>query len=277
MSNSRKIRTCFIAQDQREHIINGLSVYQTLLYASKLKNVGYTVDHEFNIKHLMNELSILDIKNKTVHKCSAGQQKRVVMAMELTAKVKPSLICVDEPTSGVDSYSALLMIKCFTNIQSQSRPVDHHIHTSAESRDYYALRHALCVGQRRSHCLQWSTTALRRHLNECQIFLNDNQIAIEVLLKIGAKGHQDPQVLDLFSKTNAILDQYDTRIETELTHYPNGIPVRNKKFSWQQFYHLLCRTVIFILKYQWITIVGLNVILIAIAFVCRLMFKRQRA
>ena len=109
LSNSRKIRTCFIAQNQKEHIINGLSVYQTLLYASKLKNIGYSVDHELNIKKLMNELLIFDIRNRSVHKCSAGQQKRIVMAMELTAKVKPNLICVDEPTSGVDSYSALLV------------------------------------------------------------------------------------------------------------------------------------------------------------------------
>ena len=108
-SKSRKIRTCFIAQDQREHLIEGLTVKQSLFYASKLKNTGKRVDHKFNINELMNELSITDIRNVKIEKCSFGQQKRVVMAMELTSKTKPNLICVDEPTSGADNYSALLV------------------------------------------------------------------------------------------------------------------------------------------------------------------------
>ena len=114
LSNCRKIRTCFIAQDQREHIMTGLTVRQSLIYASKLKNTGKQVDHEFNIKQLMDELAINDIKEVNVDKCSSGQQKRIVMAMELTAKYKPNLICVDEPTSGVDSYSALLVCNSIT-------------------------------------------------------------------------------------------------------------------------------------------------------------------
>ena len=109
LSKTQRIRTCFIAQDQREHIIPGLTVKQTLLYASKLKNCGKSVDHYNNINELMEELSIIDIKNSSVDKCSSGQQKRIVMAMELTSIVKPNLICVDEPTSGVDSHSALLV------------------------------------------------------------------------------------------------------------------------------------------------------------------------
>ena len=113
LSKCRKISTCFIAQDQREHILKGLTVRQSLIYASKLKNTGKQMDHEFNIKKLMDELAINDIKEVNVDKCSSGQQKRIVMAMELTAKYKPNLICVDEPTSGVDSYSALLVCNHF--------------------------------------------------------------------------------------------------------------------------------------------------------------------
>ena len=109
LSKTRRIRTCFIAQDQREHIIAGLTVKQTLLYASKIKNCRKSVDHYNTINDLMEELSIIDIKNSSVDKCSSGQQKRIVMAMELTSILKPNLICVDEPTSGVDSHSALLV------------------------------------------------------------------------------------------------------------------------------------------------------------------------
>ena len=109
LSKTNKIRTCFIAQDQREHIVPGLTVNQALLYASKLKNSGKSVNHRTTINDLMEELAINDIKNNSVDGCSSGQQKRVVMAMEMTSIIKPNLICVDEPTSGVDSHSALLV------------------------------------------------------------------------------------------------------------------------------------------------------------------------
>ena len=109
LSNSTEIRTCFIAQDQREHIINGLTAEQSITYASKLKNIGRNVNHSLIVTQLMEELMINEIKDNNIEKCSSGQQKRVVMAMELTSEVKPNLICVDEPTSGVDSYSALLV------------------------------------------------------------------------------------------------------------------------------------------------------------------------
>ena len=88
LSKSIKIMTCFIAQDQREHIINGLTVKQALIYASKLKNSGQSFDHEFEIRKLMADLAITDLSAINIEKCSSGQQKRIVMAMELTAKVK---------------------------------------------------------------------------------------------------------------------------------------------------------------------------------------------
>ena len=109
LSKTHKIRTCFIAQDQREHIVPGLTVKQALLYASKLKNTCSSVDHMKTINDLMDELAINDIRNINIDNCSSGQQKRIVMAMEMTSSVKPNLICVDEPTSGVDSHSALLV------------------------------------------------------------------------------------------------------------------------------------------------------------------------
>ena len=109
LSNSINIRTCFIAQDQKQHLISGLTVEQSVIYASKLKNSGKNINNKMVAKHLMEELAITDIKGINVEKCSSGQQKRIVMAMEMTAEIKPNLICVDEPTSGVDSYSALLV------------------------------------------------------------------------------------------------------------------------------------------------------------------------
>ena len=175
LSKTKKIRTCFIAQDQREHIINGLTVKQALIYSSKLKNIGLAVDHNLKVNELMEELNIKDIKNDYISKCSSGQQKRIVMAMELTAQVKPNLICLDEPTSGVDSNSALIVIhlefsiiylkpfllsddKMFQTIGTKAQPIHHNIHTSAKPRNTYDLRLSLCFGQRRGLYILRTTT-----------------------------------------------------------------------------------------------------------------------
>ena len=104
-------KKCFISQDVRQHIISGLTVKQSIIYASKLKNSEYeeNVDHRYITQTLMNDFAIDDIKNTKIGKCSSGQQKRCVLAMELCPQKKPTVVFVDEPTSGLDSHSALIV------------------------------------------------------------------------------------------------------------------------------------------------------------------------
>jgi len=108
LSSTDKIRTCFINQVQTEHLILSLTVRQSLIYASKLKNsrIDLYVDHNNNVNNLMDELMISDIENTIVGKCSGGQQKRIAIALELTSIIKPNMLCIDEPTTGLDSDAA---------------------------------------------------------------------------------------------------------------------------------------------------------------------------
>jgi ABC-type multidrug transport system ATPase subunit len=107
LSRFEKIRTCFVCQDVREHLLKGLTAKQALIYASKLKNSYIEkMDHENNIKNLMIDLLISGIVDTNVENCSGGEQKRLVLAMELTSHKKPNLICIDEPTSGLDTNAA---------------------------------------------------------------------------------------------------------------------------------------------------------------------------
>ena len=46
-----------------------------------------------------------------VSQCSGGEQKRLAIGLELTPRIKPNLICIDEPTTGLDSYAAEQVIK----------------------------------------------------------------------------------------------------------------------------------------------------------------------
>ena len=105
-------KTCLIKQNDSQYLNNDLTVWQTLIYASQLKNSNEcgNVDHKSLVSELLNDLLISDVKHIKVGDCSGGQQKRVVIACELTACVRPDLLCIDEPTTGLDSTSAQTVV-----------------------------------------------------------------------------------------------------------------------------------------------------------------------
>ena len=107
LSKYRTIKSCFVTQDERDHIMTGITAGEAMTYASKLKNFRQSLDHKKIVEDLMKDLMIFNTFDTLVDKCSGGEQKRLVIAMELTARSnKPNLICIDEPTSGLDSYTA---------------------------------------------------------------------------------------------------------------------------------------------------------------------------
>lgn len=108
LNSEYEIRSCFIVQDIKEHLLTGLTASESLVYASKIKNSGekVVVDHQKNAEKLLSDLMISDISKTIVDKCSGGEQKRLAIALELTANNKPNLLCIDEPTSGLDSNAA---------------------------------------------------------------------------------------------------------------------------------------------------------------------------
>ena len=105
---SDNYRNVFIKQDITEHLLSGLTVRQTLLYASKLKNSRSddNFDHNSIVSQLLSDLLISDTIDSRIECCSGGQQKRIAIACELTAQTKPDILCIDEPTSGLDSMAA---------------------------------------------------------------------------------------------------------------------------------------------------------------------------
>ncbi len=68
-------------------------------------------DHKSNVRKLLKDFMLDNCAETRVEKCSGGQMKRLVIALELTPAVKPNLICLDEPTSGLDSNSAVEVSK----------------------------------------------------------------------------------------------------------------------------------------------------------------------
>ena len=136
-----KIQPIFIVQDHQQRLLMNLTVRESLKYSSLLKNnssrklkvdkdgpinklIEFVLDeiefdHNTNIDNILSELMLTKCADNKVLQCSGGEQKRLSIGLELTPKVKPNLMYIDEPTTGLDSYSAeqvsLLFFKFICN------------------------------------------------------------------------------------------------------------------------------------------------------------------
>ena len=107
-SANHQLRTCFIFQDQNSYLHKELTVRQSLIYSSKLKNSeqNIAVNHQKNVSDLMIEFLLTDIQDNKVNDCSGGELKRLSIAQELTLLTKPNILFIDEPTTGLDSNAS---------------------------------------------------------------------------------------------------------------------------------------------------------------------------
>lgn len=127
VSNRNKIficnetrNACLIGQHETNHLIMELTVKQNMVYASKLKNSCVKKDkrfnHSTNVRNILNELMISHIEDRPVGLCSGGQQKRLIVALELTGILKPNVLLIDEPTTGLDSEAALTVSNDYIDV-----------------------------------------------------------------------------------------------------------------------------------------------------------------
>ncbi|RWS20805.1 ABC transporter sub-family G-like protein 1 [Leptotrombidium deliense] len=123
----RQLSVSFIAQ--KDHLIGVLTVRESLLFASKLKNYKEkwevtkgrreslkskgikTIEdfHTYVVETVLSEFGLEGCSDVFVNKCSGGQAKRLSIALELVSR--PKILILDEPTSGLDSSSALQCVQ----------------------------------------------------------------------------------------------------------------------------------------------------------------------
>lgn len=95
---------------QNDHLMGHLTVYETLNYASKMKNCFEPqFNHKLNIKRVAQQLGLMSCLGTRINKLSGGQYKRVSIAQELLSS--PDILILDEPTSGLDAMT------CYQTVQ----------------------------------------------------------------------------------------------------------------------------------------------------------------
>jgi ABC-type multidrug transport system ATPase subunit/pSer/pThr/pTyr-binding forkhead associated (FHA) protein len=111
----------YLPQDE---IVHGkLTVYEALDYAARLRLPHDTSEEEFaeTVDRVVDELELLEHGNTRIEALSGGQRKRVGLAAELLSR--PSLLFLDEPTTGLDPGLESRMMGLLKDLADHSRAV----------------------------------------------------------------------------------------------------------------------------------------------------------
>lgn len=125
---------------QQDNLLHHLSVYETLYFASRIKNVNLISEggsdprgvadvsdsrrgrgcwHKANVRRVARMLKLTDCLETRCGKLSGGQYKRVSIGQELLSQ--PDVIILDEPTSGLDASTCLSTVRTLKNIVTSSK------------------------------------------------------------------------------------------------------------------------------------------------------------
>lgn len=125
---------------QHDHLLDKLTVMETFMFASKIKNAHikydderYTVskestkidgnqrkpfDHFANAQRVIHQLGLTSCVGIKCGKLSGGQRKRVSIGQELLSQ--PDILVLDEPTSGLDSVTCFQTVKALRQLTDMS-------------------------------------------------------------------------------------------------------------------------------------------------------------
>lgn len=117
---------------QDDFLIEELSVYQNLYYAARLTFGNHTIEetHEL-VATTLRSLGLMEIKDLKVGSAldktiSGGQRKRLNIGLELLRK--PSIMFVDEPTSGLSSNDSINIMDLLKELSLQGKLIFVVIH-----------------------------------------------------------------------------------------------------------------------------------------------------
>lgn len=117
-SGSDNLKVSIIPQN--DHLMGHLTVYETLNYASKMKNCfDKQFNHKLNIKRVAQQLGLMSCLGTRINKLSGGQYKRVSIAQELLSS--PDILILDEPTSGLDAMTCYQTVQVLRKLTDDRR------------------------------------------------------------------------------------------------------------------------------------------------------------
>jgi ABC-type multidrug transport system ATPase subunit len=106
---------------QRDIVHGGLTVYRALYYTARLRLPTDTDPAELmaRVEEVLREMELGPHRDTLVANLSGGQIKRVSLGAELLAQ--PSLLYIDEATSGLDAGTETRMMRLFRRLADEGR------------------------------------------------------------------------------------------------------------------------------------------------------------
>ncbi|KFA69745.1 hypothetical protein S40285_06007 [Stachybotrys chlorohalonatus IBT 40285] len=118
---------------QQDILLPTLTVRETLRYSAELRLPPSTTaeDRLRVVDEVIRELGLKEcadtrIGNSTHRGCSGGEKRRVSIGVQLLAN--PSVLFLDEPTTGLDATSAFQLVRTLKNLANKGRTVITTIH-----------------------------------------------------------------------------------------------------------------------------------------------------
>lgn len=142
--------SCYITQDDRLQPL--LTVLENMRIAADLKlgKNSSEEDKEVRIEDILIGLGLYEHSDTLTGNLSGGQKKRLSIALEMISN--PTVMFLDEPTTGLDSYSCNKVIELLKELASQGRTVICTIHQPSaklfqEFNQVYVLAGGECLYQ----------------------------------------------------------------------------------------------------------------------------------
>ncbi|KAL6710442.1 hypothetical protein ACN47E_008490 [Coniothyrium glycines] len=129
--DAKQIRSAYVIQ--QDILLPTLTVRETLTYAARLRLPSTIPEAEKQrlVEEVILELGLKEAANTRIgnhaHKgCSGGEKRRTSIGVQLLSN--PSLLWLDEPTTGLDATSAAQIIKTLQNLARKGRTIIVTIH-----------------------------------------------------------------------------------------------------------------------------------------------------
>ncbi|XP_017777777.1 PREDICTED: ATP-binding cassette sub-family G member 1-like [Nicrophorus vespilloides] len=188
-------RCSYIPQDNDLHHL--LTVEENMKFAADLK-LGETVDKKTKnkmINSILDTYSLSEIKDTPTSKISGGQKKRLSVALELISD--PMVMFLDEPTTGLDSFTSSQCIENLKELANKGKTVVCTIHQPSAT-IFKQFDHVYILSEGR--CLyQGGTENMLKFLEEigmpCNLFHNPADFVLEL-----ANGEYGSDKIDMMIK-----------------------------------------------------------------------------
>lgn len=185
-------KRAFIMQEENLHKL--LTVNESMTFSINLKTGSKLsqVEKKCKVDEILSNLGLESTADSYVEYLSGGQQRRLSIALELVDD--PSVIFLDEPTTGLDSSSTTQCVRLLKKLAEQGKTVICTIHTPSalvlKMFDHlYALADGLCI-------YQGSCVNLIPFLSESGLHCPETHNPSDFLMEI-ANNDYGPQTVEL--------------------------------------------------------------------------------